>query len=126
MLHEEITSEIIKAFYKVYNELGYGFLEKVYERSMYIELRKSGLEVVSQQKLEVFYDGHLVGEYFADLVVEGKVILELKCAEGLSIENEAQLYNYLKAAELEIGLLMNFGKKAEFRRKIFTNDRKAV
>lgn len=124
MLHEEITGGILKAFYNVYNQLGFGFLEKVYERSMVIEIRKLGFEVKSQQKIDVFYDEFQVGEYFADLIVEDKVIVELKAGEALIDEHEAQLYNYLKATKIEVGLLLNFGKVAEKRRKIFTNDRK--
>lgn len=124
ILHGEITEKIIKAFYKVYNSLGYGFLEKVYERSMAIELGKMGLNVLSQQKIDVFYEGIKVGNYFADLVVEEKVIIELKAAEGLVDINEAQLYNYLKATEIEVGLLLNFGKTPQLKRKILTNDRK--
>ncbi len=124
MLHEEITGAIIKAFYTVYNALGYGFLEKVYENALVHELTKPGLQVRQQMPIKVTYDGQLVGEYFADLVVEGCVIVEIKAAEGLCPEHAAQLLNYLKATEIEIGLLLNFGPKPEFTRKIFTNDRK--
>jgi GxxExxY protein len=124
MLHEEITGAIIKAFYTVYNTLGYGFLEKVYENALVHELTKLGLKVCQQVPIKVYYDGQLVGEYFADLVVEGCVIVEIKAAEGLRPEHAAQLLNYLKATEIEVGLLLNFGPKPEFTRKIFTNDRK--
>lgn len=124
MLHEGITGGILKAFYNVYNHLGFGFLEKVYERSMVIELQKLGFEVKSQQKIDVFYDEFQVGEYYADLIVEDKVIVELKAGEHLIDEHEAQLYNYLKATNIEVGLLLNFGKVAEKTRKIFTNERK--
>jgi len=124
MLHEEITQAILKAFYKVYNTLGYGFLEKVYENALVHELTRAGLAVQQQMPIRVYYDGLLVGDYFADLVVAGKVIVELKAAEAVCPEHEAQLLNYLKATEMEIGLLLNFGPEPTFVRKIFTNDRK--
>ena len=124
MLHSEITDKIIKAFYKVYNELGYGFLEKVYENAMVIELRKFGFKVIKQKNIKVYYDNEEVGEYFADILVNNIIIIELKSAENLCEEHEAQLINYLKATEIEVGLLINFGKKPEFCRKIFTNDQK--
>ena len=121
MLHEQLTSKIIKAFFNVYNKLGYGFLEKVYENAMIIELNKFGLDVLNQKNIKVYYDNKIVGDYYADLIVNQKVIIELKAAESLCSNHEAQLINYLRATEIEIGLLMNFGKKAEFKRKIFTN-----
>ena len=121
LLHKEISDKIIKAFYNVYNSLGYGFLEKVYENAMMIELRKLGLTVQRQVPIKVFYEEQLVGEYFADIIVEGNIIVELKATENLCETHEFQLINYLKATELEIGLLLNFGKKPQFRRKIFKN-----
>jgi GxxExxY protein len=124
MIQEELSKQVISAFYKVYNTLGYGFLEKVYERSMCIELRKYGFKVESQKPIVVFYDNENVGDYFADIVVNDSLIIELKAAEGLVEEHENQLINYLKATDMEVGLLFNFGKKPEFKRKIFTNDRK--
>ena len=99
--HSEITELIIKAFYKVYNTLGYGFLEKVYENAMLIELKKMGLNAVAQPPVKVFYEGEQVGVYFADILVENKVMLELKTADGIAAENEAQLINYLKATDIE-------------------------
>jgi len=122
--HEDLTGQIIKAFYKVYNELGYGFLEKVYENALALELESMRLAVRRQQPTRVYYFGRQVGDYYADLVVENLVIVELKCAEGICEAFEAQLLNYLKATEIEIGLLLNFGPKPELRRKIFTNDKK--
>ena len=119
--HTDLTEKIIKAFYKVYNTLGFGFLEKVYENAMFIELRNMGLFVEKQRRVKVFYEGQEVGDYFADLIVDEKVIIELKASEALCEEHEFQLINYLKATEIEVGLLLNFGKKPEFRRKIFTN-----
>lgn len=119
--HQDITEGIIRAFYKVYNTLGYGFLEKVYENALYHELVKMGYFVEKQKKISVFYDGIQVGDYCADLIVNHLVIIEVKAAEGLVIENEYQLINYLKATDKEIGLLLNFGKKPQFKRKIFSN-----
>lgn len=126
MLHQEITDLIIKSFYKVYNSLGYGFLEKVYENALKIELLKIGLQVEQQKNIKVFYESEQVGEYFADLLVNDLVIVELKAAENLCEEHEAQLLNYLKATELEVGLLLNFGKEPQFKRKLYTNDRKKI
>lgn len=126
MLHENITKKIIEAYYKVYNSLGYGFLEKVYENALKIELKRTNLRVDQQKNVKVFYNEFEVGDYFADLIVEDLVIVELKAAESLCEEHEAQLINYLKATNLEVGLLLNFGKKAEFKRKVFSNDRKSV
>ena len=119
--HKELTDVIIKSFFKVYNTLGYGFLEKVYENALFIELRKQGYFVQKQKAIEVFYEEQVVGDYFADLIVSEKVILELKAAEGICEEHENQLVNYLKATDIEVGLLLNFGKAPEFKRKIFSN-----
>ena len=124
MLHEKITEKILKAFFVVNNKLGFSFLEKVYENAMIIELRKLGCKVSPQTKIKVFYDYEEIGEYYADLLVDDLVIVELKASERLRREHEAQLINYLKATKTEVGLLLNFGKKAEYKRKIFTNDRK--
>lgn len=124
LLHKDLTDVILKTFYEVYNELGYGFLEKVYENALLIELRNKGFEVSPQKKIKVFYKGNEVGDYYADLIVENKVILELKAAEYVVEEFENQLLNYLRGTNCEIGLLLNFGKKPEFRRKIFENKRK--
>ena len=126
-LHKELTSKIIEAFYKVYNSLGFGFLEKVYENALKYELELMHLKVEKQKPIDVYYREMKVGEYFADLIIENKVILELKAAEFLIEEHELQLINYLKATEIEVGLLLNFGKKPEIRRKIFSNNlRKSV
>ncbi len=123
-LHSELTDKIINAFYEVYNTLGYGFLEKVYEKAMINELKSKGLTCSEQYKIDVFYKNKPIGEYYADIVVNDLVILELKANDSLVKENEYQLINYLKATNFEIGLLFNFGKKPEIRRKIFTNNRK--
>ena len=123
--HAEITDKILHVFFKkVYQGLGYGFLEKVYENALANELRRMGLKVEQQTKIQVFYNGEVVGEYFADLLVEDAVIVELKAVRNLLIEHEAQLLNYLRATPFEVGLLLNFGPKAEFRRKSFDNNRK--
>ena len=125
LLYEEITEAIIKSFYTVYNKLGYGFLEKVYENALLLEMRKSGLNCSKQVPIEVYYDETSVGNYFADILVEDRIILELKAGEGILIEeHELQLINYLKATDKEVGLLLYFGKKPVFKRKIFTNENK--
>jgi GxxExxY protein len=121
LIHEEITDKLIKAFYNVYNELGYGFLEKVYEKAMIIEFKNLGVATESQFPIEVFYKGEVVGSYFADIVAEYKVIVELKAKETITAQHEVQLINYLKATDAEVGLLFNFGTKPEFRRKALSN-----
>jgi GxxExxY protein len=124
LLYKDVTDKIIQAFYKVYNDLGFGFLEKVYENALFIELTRMDLFCVKQKRIKVYYQEQIVGDYFADLIVSECVIIELKAAENLCQEHELQLINYLKATHIEVGLLLNFGKKPEFRRKIFTNDNK--
>ena len=121
MKHQDKTKKIINAFYKVYNTLGYGFLEKVYQNALYIELCNIGFQCHAQYPIQVYYNEQKVGEYYADILVDNNIILELKAAEALCEENEFQLINYLKATDIEIGLLLNFGKKPEFKRKIYTN-----
>ena len=122
--HADVTKLIIKAFYTVYNTLGYGFLEKVYRNALAIELRKLGVEVAPEARIAVCYDDQVVGEYFADLVVADAVLVELKAVKRLLEEHEAQLLNYLKATRYEVGLLLNFGPKPEIKRKVFDNVRK--
>lgn len=124
LLHEELTSGILKVFYEVYNELSYGFLERVYQNAMYYELKNQGYEVHAQKKINVYYKDIIVGDYFADLIVNETVILELKANEILTKEDNYQLINYLKSTSCEVGLLLNFGKKPEFIRRIFQNYRK--
>ena len=124
--HSEISEKIIKSYYNVYNKLGYGFLEKIYEHAMLIELRKAGINVVNQFMIKVFYDGTEVGNYFSDLFVEIAVIVEIKAAEGLAEEHEAQLINYLKTTNIEVGLFLNFGHKPSFKRKVFSNNFKTL
>ena len=122
--HKELTEKIINIFYRVYNKLGYGFLEKVYENAMMIEFKREGILAVSQSPIKVFYDGEVIEEYYADILVDNKVIVEIKSAKRLVEENEAQLLNYLKATDIEVGLLLNFGTEPEVKRKAFDNTRK--
>lgn len=117
LLHKEITDKVLKSFYDVYYSLEYGFLEKVYENSMYLDLIEKGLLCYKQKPINVTYKNTLVGEYFADLLVEDKVIIEMKSCETLCEEHEFQLINYLKATDIEVGLLLNFGKKPSLKGK---------
>lgn len=119
--YSDLTERIIQCFYKVYNELGYGFLEKVYQNALLLELKNEGLDAESQKHIKVYYQGTVVGDCFADIIVEDLVILQLKTAEPLAEENEFQLINYLKATDIEVGLLLNFGKKPQVKRKVFSN-----
>lgn len=119
--HTEITNLIIKGFYNVYNQLGYGFLEKVYENALVVELRKLGLICVPQYPVEIYYDEVKVGFYIADMMINSCVIVEVKAAEAICEEHEAQLTNYLRATDIEVGLLLNFGRKAGVKRKVFSD-----
>jgi GxxExxY protein len=116
--HEELTGQIINAAHAVHNKLGYGFLEKVYHNSLVIELRKKGLFVEQEKRIEVKYDTQIVGEYFADIVVDNKVIVEVKSADKHNPVFEAQLLNYLKATGLEVGLVINFGSSVQVKRMV--------
>ena len=120
LLHKELTEEVINAFYDVYNELGYGFLESVYLNALAQELTTRGFQVEVQKGIQVFYLKRLVGQYFADILFENAVIIEVKATETLCEAHEFQLVNYLKATETEVGLLLNFGKKPECKRKVFS------
>jgi GxxExxY protein len=124
ILHKSITDAILKVFYDVYNELGYGFLEKVYQNAMYFELKSLGYKVEAQKQIKVYFKKQLVGEYYSDLLVEDKVIVELKATELLMNVHVAQIMNYLKATPIEIGLLINFGEEPEFK-IYYSNDRKS-
>ena len=119
-LHLDITDKIISCAYEVYNQLGFGFSEKVYENSMMIKLGQRGLQAAQQVPVNVYFDGRLVGEYFADILVEGKVIIELKSVAALAKAHEVQLVNYLKAAGIKVGLIVNFGEKLAFKRRIIS------
>lgn len=123
--HRELTEKIIGVFYEVYNELGHGFLESVYEGAMAIALIESGLKTAHQVPTPVWFRGRLVGDFKADIFVERTVILELKAARVLEAAHEAQLLNYLRASDIEVGLLLNFGVKPQFKRLAYDNDRKA-
>ena len=120
----DLTRQIIGAFYEVYNVLGYGFLEKVYENALVYKLRQMQYQVVQQAPLRVHFEDIVVGEYFADVVVNDRVILELKSVERLGDAHRRQLYNYLCATDCEVGLLLNFGPRAEFSSVFLSNDRK--
>jgi GxxExxY protein len=122
--HVDLTQQIIGVFYDVYNALGWGFLEKVYENALVLRLRACGLRAVQQKPISVYFDGVVVGEYFADVIVEDLVILELKAVDALTSDHEAQVLNYLRATNYEVGLLMNFGPKPKIIRKAFNNDHK--
>ncbi len=122
--HRELTDEIIGTFYEVYNELGHGFIESVYENSLAIALREKGHEVFQQVDVPVWFRGNQVGDFDADMLVNRAVILELKSARAIDPAHLAQLLNYLRATEIEIGLLLNFRPSPEFKRLAFDNSRK--
>ena len=124
LLQQELTDKILKAFYTVYNKMGYGFSEKIYENSLVIEMQKLGLVCQQQRRIPVFYDSYLVGEYYLDITVNNLVILELKAVKTLAPEHEAQLFNYLRATHMEVGYVLVFGEKPQFKRVLYTNDRK--
>ncbi|MDC0584530.1 GxxExxY protein [Bacteroidales bacterium] len=117
MIPDSMTHEIIGLAYKVHNTLGSGFLEKVYENALIVELHNSGYEAKKQQPITVYYEGNIVGEYFADIIVDDELIIELKAVQRIAKIHEVQLVNYLQATKTDIGLLINFGEKVEVRRK---------
>lgn len=119
--HQDVTDGIIGAFYQVNNTLGYGFLEKVYENALCYELRQRGYMVAAQTPVTVWYQGVSVGAYFADIIVNQYVIVELKCGTTLNPAHEAQLLNYLKATDIEVGLLLLFGPAPQIKRKVFSH-----
>nr|WP_299202796.1 GxxExxY protein [uncultured Brumimicrobium sp.] len=125
LLHKDLTDQILKTYFDVYNELGFGFLEKVYQNALFLELKNRGFFVEAQKQIKVYYKETQVGEYYADLIVNEAVILELKATEVIVKEFEFQLINYLKATDIEVGFLLNFGSKPEFKRRVFSNDRKS-
>ncbi|PYR90420.1 MAG: GxxExxY protein [Acidobacteria bacterium] len=124
LLHGDITDRIIGIYLEVLNELGHGYLEQICQRGMVIALESAGLEVQQRKSLPVWFRGHQIGDFSADLVVEKVVLVEIKATHRLEAWHEAQLLNYLRASDLEVGLLINFGPKAEFKRRLYTNDRK--
>ena len=121
MKHAGITDKIIKAAFNVHNELGFGFLEKVYQNAMVVELRNQGLQVAKEVATDVFYQKELVGQYYADLIVEQQVVLELKSVVSLTKNHEIQLVNYLRATGIEVGLLINFGHSVDVKRRVMDN-----
>jgi GxxExxY protein len=124
LLHKDLTDVILKSFYEVYNELGYGFLESVCQNALIYELRAKGLIADAQKKITVRYKDIIAGTYYADIMVNSTVILELKACETLIQEHQYQLINYLRSTDCEVGLLLNFGKRPQFMRKVFDNNRK--
>ena len=122
--HQELTEAIIGAFYEVYNELGYGFLESVYQEAMLVVLRPKSMTVEAQRSLPVWFRGENIGDFRPDLIVGNAVVAELKAARVLEPIHEAQLLNYLRASELEVGLLLNFGPAPKIKRMVFANERK--
>jgi GxxExxY protein len=124
--YKEITDIILRSFYEAYNELGDGFLESVYENALYIVLSGYGLCVERQKDISVFFRGKEIGDFKADLIVNEKVIVELKAVRTLAPAHEAQLINYLKVTNIEVGLLLNFGRKTEFKRFVYDNKRKNI
>jgi len=121
-----LTQQIIGVYYEVYNELGTGFLESVYQKSLALALESAGLKVHSRIDIPVWFRGHQVGQFEGDLLVEQCVLLELKAARVLGSAHQAQLLNYLRATEIEVGLLLNFGPKPEFKRVAYDNSRKSI
>ncbi len=124
--HHELTEKIIGVFYDVYNELGHGFLESVYEQALAIGLNQVGIGVERQVPVSVRFRGHQIGDFRADLLADAKVLLELKAARTIDEAHEKQLLNYLRATNIEVGLLLNFGVKPQFRRLVYENDRKKI
>ena len=122
--HSELTGKILGAFFQLHKELGFGFSEKVYESALEVLLNEMGMVVERQKDIFVYFHGKVIGDYKADMIVNGVVLLELKSVEKLIDAHDAQLLNYLKATEIEVGLLLNFGRQAEFHRKIYDNPRK--
>ena len=124
--HHELTEKIIGVFYDVYNELGHGFLESVYEQALAFALVQAGMRVERQVPVSVWFRGQQIGDFRADLLVEGKVLLELKAARTIDQAHEKQLLNYLRATDIEVGLLLNFGVTPQFRRLVYENERKKI
>jgi GxxExxY protein len=124
--HSELTSKILGAFFQIHKEMGFGFSEKVYESALEVLLQEIGLIPARQKEILVYYHGRVVGEYKADMIVNSVILLEIKSVEKLIDAHDAQLLNYLKSTELEVGLLLNFGRQAEFHRKIYDNSRKGT
>ena len=125
LLHEDLTEQIIGGFYRVFDALGHGFVESIYEEAMVIDLRSVGLQVDRQVPITVVFRGHTIGTFKADMIVESRVVVELKAARAIDPAHEAQLINHLRATNIEVGLLLNFGGRPRFKRFVFANERKA-
>ncbi|NIM98617.1 MAG: GxxExxY protein [candidate division Zixibacteria bacterium] len=121
MKHEAVTRKIIECAFKVHNKLGFGFLESVYQNALAIELSRAGLKVDKERRIVVQYDGQVVGDFNADMIVEDKIIVELKSLKEIHPIHEAQVVNYLKATGMEVGLLVNFGEKVQIKRKVLNH-----
>ena len=124
--HRELTEKIIGAFYDVYNELGHGFLESVYEKALAIAIAQAGMKVEQQVPVSVWFRGQQVGDFRADMLIDRNVLLELKAARTIEQAHEKQLLNYLRATDIEVGLLLNFGINPQFRRLVYENERKKI
>ncbi|MBA4184606.1 MAG: GxxExxY protein [Acidobacteria bacterium] len=122
--HRDLTDKIIGTFYEIYNELGFGFLESVYENALLTALTEKGIKVGQQIPIPVWFRGKKIGDFVADLIVGDSVIIELKAVRTIQDAHKAQLLNYLRATEIEVGLLLNFGQRPEFKRLAFDNQRK--
>lgn len=122
--HSDLTGKILGAFFQIHKELGFGFAERVYESALEVLLKEFDLFPERQKEIHVHYHGRVIGEYKADMIANGVVLLEIKSIEKLIDAHDAQLLNYLKSTEIEVGLLLNFGREAEFHRKIYDNSRK--
>ena len=123
--HAELSEKIIKVFYQVHSELGYGFSEKVYQKAFGLALREAGMKVDEQIPIKVYFHSQVAGEFFADMIIDDLILLELKSSGSILEEYEGRAdFNYLKASEIEVGYVMNFGKSASFKRKVFDNERK--
>lgn len=124
--HQELTEKIIGVFFDVYNELGHGFLESVYGQALAIALTDAGIKIQQQLPIAVWFRNRRVGDFKVDMVADDKVLLELKATRTIDLAHEKQLLNYLRATDIEVGLLLNFGNKPEFRRLVFENERKKI
>ncbi|MDR1679229.1 MAG: GxxExxY protein [Prevotellaceae bacterium] len=124
LVPKELVDTVLNCFYQVYNDLGYGFLERVYQNALYFALIDAGLKCEAEKMIKVYHNDRVVGDYRADLLVEDCILLELKACEEINPAHEAQLINYLKATDIEVGYILNFGKKPKFSRKVFSNNRK--
>ena len=124
LVPKELVDIILKHFYRIYNDLGYGFFRESISKALYFALLDEGLKCEVEKPIKVYYDGRVVGDYRADILVEDCIILELKASEEFNLAYENQLINYLKATDIEVGYILNFGKKPKYSRKVYSNNRK--